>query len=87
MDEERLGELLGRIIATLEHLNKSDDDLKSMIDESRRSRRENFKNVWERLRSLESRVSDLEGRLKIIYLVLGIMLSAMLGGLFYSILV
>jgi len=82
MDKERLAELIGRIIATLEYLNKSDDELKDMIEEAKRRRRENFENVYKRLKDIDDRLAILEGKMKYVYLILSAMLFSVIGTIF-----
>ena len=64
MDQDHIIELIGRILATLESLNKNDDVLDEKIDDLRKSVRSNCSAIYTRLNDVEVRTARLEQQLK-----------------------
>ena len=83
MDDDRLMELIGRVLATLEALNKNDDELNDRIDDLKDSVRSNFSEVFTRLNKLEIQAKGYEQKLKSMWWLISLIFGGFVSFVIY----
>ncbi|RLF30016.1 MAG: hypothetical protein DRN14_01010 [Thermoplasmata archaeon] len=82
IDEEKFGEFCGKVIATLEQLAKSDDELSDRIEKINKARKGDEDKLSDRVRKIEDRVIELETKFKLYWWVTSSMLLSIMLGVF-----
>jgi len=83
MDDDHLMELIGRVLATLDALNKNDDELNDRIDDLKNSVRSNFSEIFTRLNKLEIQARGYEQKLKSMWWLMTLMFGAFVSLVIY----
>ena len=80
IDEKKFGEFCGKVIATLEQLAKSDDELAARIESINKARKGDEDKLDVRIRNIEDRVIALETKFKLYWWVTSSLLVSIMFG-------
>jgi len=83
MDEDELMKFCGRVIATLEALDKNDDELNEKLNRIIDNNRSNFGTIYSRLEEAEKKVSNLELKYNIMWWMFTVLFGALISVILY----
>jgi len=83
MNEDELMKFCGRVLATLESLDKNDDELSERINRLIDNNRSNFNNLYSRLEEVEKKLSNLELKYSIMWWMFTVLFGALLSVIIY----